>query len=597
MQIAGTEKMGYYPTPSQTLALLCRVAAAAANANLRILDPCAGEGQALAALAQALKAQGAHVTTYGVELSPQRAARAKTVLDHAISGAWADVSARNGAFSLLLLNPPYDFEAGNKVEEKKRQEYIFLRQSYDKLCPAGVLIYVIPRWVLGLAEVARFLAGHFSDLSAWRLPDGEYDQYKQIVVLGRRKPRTLPDDAAETVLTDIGHGQLPPPLDERASTCQVPDSPHLDRFFFHKTVLTHDEALQTVAEHGVLTTRAWQDFARPPETLAFRPVMPLRRGHLAMLLASGLMGTVALGDIVAKGKAIKVSEQVQPKDGEDEDGDTERQREKFVTRVYTLDHEGNHRLIDTQAGLEAFLEEHGGALARLIEARHRPLYDGQPQAREWTALGRLLPHKLLPGRSVAGMLDAQKHVAIAAARAVRTLGYSHIVAEMGFGKSASGLAVTELTGDWPVLVLCPSHLVEKWARETTDVVPGATATIVRSVGELQRFRDANRPGEKQVCVLSKEYAKLGSGWQPSAFRRYLRGEEGIVQVWACPRCGGVLVDGEEVPILALSPKRPRCPRCAEPLYAFTPLGNGKNGNGNCTGYGDYLKRESATLAS
>ena len=43
---------GEYPTPSQTLDLLRRVVAVAAGANLRILDPCAGEGQALWALAE-----------------------------------------------------------------------------------------------------------------------------------------------------------------------------------------------------------------------------------------------------------------------------------------------------------------------------------------------------------------------------------------------------------------------------------------------------------------------------------------------------------------------------------------------------------------
>ena len=126
---------------------------------------------------------------------------------------------------MLLLNPPYDFEAGNKTEEKKRQEYLFLRQSYEKLCPGGVLIDLIPRWVLGLAEVARFLAGHFGDLTAWRLPDGEYDQYKQIVVLGRRKPRTLADDATEAMLLAYDSQQLPPPLDEASCTYQVPEGP------------------------------------------------------------------------------------------------------------------------------------------------------------------------------------------------------------------------------------------------------------------------------------------------------------------------------------------------------------------------------------
>ena len=240
-----------------------------------------------------------------------------------------------------------------------------------------------------------------------------------------------------------------------------------------------------------------------------------------------------------------------------------------MTRVYTLDREGNHRLIDTQAGLEAFLEEYGGALARLIEARHRPLYDGQPQVREWTALGRLLPHKLLPGRSGCRPPRRSETCGHCCGTRRATLGYSHIVAEMGFGKSAAGLAVTELNGDWPALVLCPSHLVEKWARETADVVPGATATIVQVGGRAAKLPSRLQAGEKRVAVLSKEYAKLGSGWQPSAFRRYMRGEEGIVQVWACPRCGGVLVDGEEVPILVLAPKRQRCPRCGEPLYSFT----------------------------
>ena len=59
MQIAGTEKMGYYPTPSKTLDLLRGALAAGAGAALRILDPCAGEGEALAAVAARCGPQGA----------------------------------------------------------------------------------------------------------------------------------------------------------------------------------------------------------------------------------------------------------------------------------------------------------------------------------------------------------------------------------------------------------------------------------------------------------------------------------------------------------------------------------------------------------
>ncbi|HEX9114437.1 MAG TPA: DUF6094 domain-containing protein, partial [Anaerolineae bacterium] len=570
MRIAGVEKMGYYPTPAETLKLVCSLLCADRGAVLRVLDPCAGEGEALAAVAGCLQQQGTQVTAYGVELSPQRAEAARSKLDHVIAGDWGDVTTRNNAYDLLWLNPPYDLEAGEPGDQRKRQEYRFLQASYEKLRPGGLLVYIVPRWLLGRPEVARFLAGHFADTTVWRLPDGEYEQYKQVVVFGYRRARAEPDAYTEDHLRGIGEstGELPS-LREADRTYRVSSGQKLDRFFFQKISLSAGEASRLAAESGVLVSRSWQDFVSPREISGFRPVVPLRRGHLAMLLASGLMGTVNLKDVIAKGRAEKEEYDVTGEtEGSDDQPDKIIRRERFVTRVFALSRDGDYQVIESNTELEGFLQRYGGQMARLIEAQHTPLYE-KPTSGEWSALARLLPGKPLPGCTNSGLLDAQKHVAVAAARAVRQVGHAHIVAEMGYGKSATGLAVAELLGGWPALVLCPSHLVEKWAREAQAVIPDARAVTVRTVGDLQALAATCRSGEKLVAVLSKEQAKLGSGWRHALVARWRRGADGLVRVWTCPRCGAELVDGDEIPILDLGNKRHTCSTCKEPLYCYT----------------------------
>ena len=124
MNIGGIEKAGFYPYPPQALAQTCALLDTARSASLRLLDPCAGEGVALAAVAQRLIEQGATVETYGVELSNTRAAQAARVLDHTITGDWFDVATRTGAYSLLWCNPPYDFDAAVDARQKiRRLEY------------------------------------------------------------------------------------------------------------------------------------------------------------------------------------------------------------------------------------------------------------------------------------------------------------------------------------------------------------------------------------------------------------------------------------------------------------------------------------------
>ena len=60
--------LGYTPTHAEIFSTLAAALRPAGEGTVRLLDPCCGTGEALAALAQALRAQGARVETYGVEL-------------------------------------------------------------------------------------------------------------------------------------------------------------------------------------------------------------------------------------------------------------------------------------------------------------------------------------------------------------------------------------------------------------------------------------------------------------------------------------------------------------------------------------------------
>ncbi len=577
MRLAGQEKLGYYPTPPETLRLLAQALKPETGGLLRLLDPCAGKGEALAAVAKALEDQGGQVTTYGVELSDVRAQEAVQVLDHVIQATWWDVTTRNKAFSLLWLNPPYDWEYGELEEGKKRQrlEYQFLRATEDKLAPGGVLVYIVPQGILGRPNVARFLAGHFDRIQVRRLPADEYDRFNQVVLLGVRRRKAMRDEAAETALIEVGKGGSIPALDaDPLDAYVVPVSGIAERsFFFRKAIITPEEGAAIAARHGVLAAnKKWADARRVEDnSVGFRPLMPLRRGHLAMLIASGLMGVQRLNGLVIRGRAVKKEVTVESTK------DSETTREQFQTELYVLDtHTGKLEIIADAAKLEAFLEQHAVALAKIVQDRHEPLYE-RPTPEEWASVADVARNKRLPGRAETGLLDAQKHVALAAARGIRANGHAHIVAEMGFGKTLTALAVVESLNAWPAIVMCPSHLTEKWKREVEEGIPGARGVILESVGDMEKLARTYRPGEKVVAIVSKERAKLGPGWRHAAASRSMvvtyhevTGYPIHGKALVCPRCGSPVTDSEDIPLLftqQMGKKRRYC-GCGEPLHQF-----------------------------
>ena len=137
--------MGFVALQLAVLRLLKTHIAPTEFKNGRILDPCAGEGVALREFAEHLG-----MDAYGVELNEARALKARTHLDESdrpsevLCSSFHDIKATNDSFHVIYLNPPYDYD-----DSAGRLEYRWLRDSRPMLQPGGLLIYVIPRHVIG----------------------------------------------------------------------------------------------------------------------------------------------------------------------------------------------------------------------------------------------------------------------------------------------------------------------------------------------------------------------------------------------------------------------------------------------------------------
>ncbi|MCP4594129.1 MAG: hypothetical protein GY842_25650, partial [bacterium] len=194
-RLAAIEKGEYYPTP---LAVMDHIASYLVPARgqrgvIRLFDPCAGKGLALEALAKAVAPRTTRpVQTWGVEISPDRAAEAAQRLDLVLEApleavAWSPV--RYGIASVLYLNSPYD---QNGVGG--RMEFDFLKMGLSSLVKGGVLAYVIPTTAVTY-DLVVYLVRHFQDIRVFRFGDDEgpagFDDFKQIVILGIKRRESL----------------------------------------------------------------------------------------------------------------------------------------------------------------------------------------------------------------------------------------------------------------------------------------------------------------------------------------------------------------------------------------------------------------------
>ena len=301
MRTAGKQKAGFYPTPNEVVEMIANyVQRPFAGGAYRFLDPCCGTGEALQIFSNRLGVR----ETYGIELDEERAKQAQMILKQALSGSFESLRSIWNGFSVLFLNPPYDFD-----EETKRLEHKFLVKMTPYLKAEGLLIFIIAQKNLIKAS-ARFLAAHYENIQIYRFPDLFFERFNQIVVFATRRPAVVKDIYSERKLNEFAF--LPPaeiPVlkpNSKASYRLVEGGAN---FVFYSDEINPELVVSEIRLSGLFSEGRTHDLLFPKMQPAVKPLMPLRKGHLAMLISAGYLNNALLEHkgrkLLIKGRCIK----------------------------------------------------------------------------------------------------------------------------------------------------------------------------------------------------------------------------------------------------------------------------------------------------
>ncbi len=551
-----------------------------------LLDPCAGDGEALYLLRDALftdKMRKPELRTVEMEKTRFAALLKRvgedsgiyTANQYCLHGDAFCVRFERGhnkkGCNLLYLNPPYDAD-----KECARLEERFLSRYVETLCVRGVLVFVVPYYALKAS--AATIAKHFRHLACVRFPSEDFASYKQVFLLGEKHAgHEAPDpEVLAQVLAWASDPESIPTLGEdtgcvaRLSPMSTNDagfsswrveSLDVSRFVAaYQPWKVSDRGGKLSQIKGIVPEGSVESMLDRKYPLA----MPPKPAHIATGVAAGIFnGSVIYPDdtsakmppLLVKGCFDK--EWLKESDKKNADGDVvgqvEVQQPKLVVTAFDLVSKSYHTLTASAAITDAasvgelttadLLDQYGMSLMGVMLKQCPVLHDPSREA-DYFELPPL-PRKLF---------KAQAEVVRASVKLLGGPGRKHlqkrqgqsawVLGEVGSGKSTVALATADCIQARKVLIMCPPHLLAGWTEQIQAVTPWARVAVLADVEDARAFCEAPHVGPwggMQVAILSREAAKLGTAM------------EGI-STPACPRCGAETPEPPEM----LAKKRMRC---------------------------------------
>jgi hypothetical protein len=341
MRSAARLKLGYYPLPAPEAQRIRQFLMFSPDPS-SVLDPCAGTGAAFQSITE-----GANIRRYGIELDARRAAESRPVIDEVVQGNALETHAPVDSFSLVYLNPPFDWEIGQGRNE--RMEKIFAEHVGRWVCPGGVLVMILP--FDRVHDCRATITTQFRDKAIYRLTEPGAADYKEVVLFGVRRTRHERDRMTDLRVSQ-GHSMLADLTRRYDEIPALPDVP--DRSYAippsKPTRLEYRGLPLDVVEDQVRSSPAWRQAQRvthaPTTELAGRPLTPFHKGHLGLLTVSGcLNGCLGEGKDphVAFWESVKLVDRTEE---EADDGEIViREKERFSQRLTLLYADGRIALL------------------------------------------------------------------------------------------------------------------------------------------------------------------------------------------------------------------------------------------------------------
>lgn len=193
----------------------------------------------------------------------------------------------------------------------------------------------------------------------------------------------------------------------------------------------------------------------------------------------------------------------------------------------------NTNKIDSVTGLDSYLNAYSNILANKIQNAYRPQF----VPGEDTYNKRLQNFDDSCYFNNMNLFYAQKCTIQATANALRNKKATFIIGEQGSGKTVMSLGACysyKNKDGFNAIIMCPSHLVNKWQREIQSYVPNGKSYIIKNINDIIKLNSIIRNKKKVdniFLIMSKETAKLDNEYRPNVYYSISK------RHYVCPHCG------------------------------------------------------------
>lgn len=504
-QLAAVEKGLYYPTPVEVVARFVKDHLSYNRyAHASYFDPCAGEGLALKAFADAFDLHPSYrKNVYGIELEGGRAEELQKNIEFGYRGAYESFSV-TGIPTYIFMNPPYDEVGGKRIElDWIRQVAMLMVEG------ANVLIAVLPdRFFKGGDDETKFMdALRKSDLSlcpmtggvsgALRFPDGEFEAFKQVVVALRKKRDAWPRVPVE-IVGEIGKCNY-----KYSNTITIQNN--------NKT-----SSLFIVPFLGVEYGSMWKSedymykvFGEITGDMPVVPLMPMRDEIMAAVIAGGAMSGVQVGNTLIRGGSTIINEVSSDSESEDGLSKTVTLTPRLLAKISQLNLEtGDILTFDSESPeFGAQIKDVAMKVKSYIEVNNPPVFRKE---KDLDRLAPLFSKVRSPKMDSESLLPTQVTAASVIIRAWEEDKSALLNGEMGVGKTitataaAVGYVLPKKRDAQKIMIFLPAKddLVLKWREE----IEAACRDIPHTVFDIETIKETQRAfaNDGLTFILVKE---------------------------------------------------------------------------------------------
>lgn len=214
-------------------------------------------------------------------------------------------------FSVLRNNPPYVYLNIRGKNIRAEQEFFVKNFLYN--IKGGIQIFELPiHQLIGIKHLLSIITSRYSDVFIAKFPQGQFEKFKQVVLVGKAKPAIMQDKQEEEKIRKILESDNIPYLDQVNKKVIKVSLEDFKKGFkevnlFRENIITQEtlrNGLDEVLDSLIISEKvANKKIGHNKEEL--KPIIELQAGHISQLLASGRYNGI-MGDFLVKGGSNKV---------------------------------------------------------------------------------------------------------------------------------------------------------------------------------------------------------------------------------------------------------------------------------------------------